>query len=269
MQILTPSIQSLSATICHVMGIKLPLDLLEAPLEQVLAEHQRQLGSAQIRKCLVYAPDAMGRHLYHHDRELMDSFELAAPIRVELRAVMPSVTPVCFASMFTGLAPALHGIQTYSKPVLSCQTLFDYLVQAGKRVAIVAVAESSIDLIFRQRPIGYFSEADDAAVTDRALELLKADQHDFLLVYHQDYDDALHESGPFSERALAAARRHAEASHILAEGLHQHWPSHDRMLVIAPDHGAHEMPDGSGDHGLEIPEDMDVDHYYGLFPARA
>jgi hypothetical protein len=33
--------------------------------------------------------------------------------------------------------------------VLACDTVFDALVRAGKKVAIVAVRDSSIDLIFR------------------------------------------------------------------------------------------------------------------------
>src|SRR5258706_14345046 len=56
-----------------------------------------------------------------------------------------------------------HGIKRYERPVLSCDTIFDALARAGKKVAIVAVRDSSIDLIFRERPIDYFSPTYDAA----------------------------------------------------------------------------------------------------------
>ena len=44
----------------------------------------------------------------------------------------------------------------YDKPVLRCETIFDSLVNAGKKVAIVAVRNSSIDSIFRERTIDYY-----------------------------------------------------------------------------------------------------------------
>ena len=32
-------------------------------------------------------------------------------------------------------------------------------------------------------------------------------------------------------------------------------------MVFAPDHGAHVDPEGRGDHGVDIPEDLEVFHY--------
>ena len=45
-------------------------------------------------------------------------------------SVMPSVTPVCFASMYTGVMPDVHGIKFYTKPVLKIETFFDVLIKA-------------------------------------------------------------------------------------------------------------------------------------------
>jgi predicted AlkP superfamily phosphohydrolase/phosphomutase len=64
-----------------------------------------------------------------------------APIEISLQSVTPPKTPVCFASLFTGAAPDQHGIRKYEKPVLKCDTLFDALIRAGKRGAIVAVRD--------------------------------------------------------------------------------------------------------------------------------
>ena len=37
-------------------------------------------------------------------------------------------------------------------------------------------------------------------------------------------------------------------------------------LVVAPDHGAHfDEALGVGSHGLDIPEDMQVSHWYGIY----
>lgn len=57
---------------------------------------------------------------------------------------MPSVTPVCFASMYSGVMPEIHGIMRYEKPVLKIKTVFDALAAAGKRCAIVSTEGDSI-----------------------------------------------------------------------------------------------------------------------------
>ena len=116
----------------------------------------------------------------------------ASDVQVELRSMTPPKTPVCFASMFTGAPPEVHGIRKYERPVLTCDTLFDALARAGKRAAIVAVRDCSMDIIFRSRPIDYFTEDYDPQVTERALELVRDGNHDFIVAYNQEYDDTLH-----------------------------------------------------------------------------
>ena len=69
-------------------------------------------------------------------------------------------------------------------------------------MAIVAVADSSIDRIFRNRNIDYFSEIYDKQVTSRTIQLIKANVHDFIVAYHQEYDDALHRSTPESKQVF-------------------------------------------------------------------
>jgi hypothetical protein len=167
--------------------------------------------------------------------------------------------------MFTGAPPRVHGITVYQKPVLTCDTLFDALIRAGKRPAIVAVANSSIDLIFRDRQMDYFSERYDPEVTQRTVELLRAGEHDFILSYHQEYDDALHATSPKSESSMRAAGNHVSAFAALAETARSAWAEHDHAVVFAPDHGAHvDIETGAGTHGQDIPEDMHVRHCYGF-----
>lgn len=259
------TIQSLTPTLCRLAGVPCPEGLplaLPAPLEAARLSFEGRHAT----RSLIFAPDALGRHLLHYDPALLAPLTLHAPLKAELQAVMPSVTPVCFASMYSGLSPAEHGIRSYAKPVLSCDTIFDYFARAGKQVAIVAVADSSIDHIFRMRPIEYYSESYDGEVVARCLQLLGENRHDLILAYVQEYDDQMHETGPFSEQALAAVRRNVAAFGELAAAAREAWRGHDYVLVVSPDHGAHLEANGTGDHGQDRPEDMEVDHYYGLWP---
>jgi hypothetical protein len=257
------TIQAVTPTLCHLLGLDLPALCTVPPVDFVLRAAHAGLGGARIDRCLVYAPDAIGNHLQAGYSDLFAEIARLAPTTVALRAVFPPKTPVCFASMFTGAPPADHGIRKYERPVLQCDTLFDALVRAGRRTAIVAVTDSSMDQLFRGRDVHYFSESDDKDVTARTLALIAADRHEFIVVYHQEYDDLLHETTPFSDSAIRAFRNHVNAFRTLVDATEESWLGHDRVIVFAPDHGAHIGPETmTGTHGDDIPQDMELRHFY-------
>jgi hypothetical protein len=256
------SIAAVTPTVCSLMGI--PPVPGEKPIARVLEAAWETFSEGSAERCLVFAPDALGSHL-GGEEGLFDRVRRAAPLEVPARAVFPPKTPVCFASMFTGLPPEEHGIRRYEKPVLACGTLFDRLAAAGRRVAVVSVAECSIDVIFRGRPVLYFSEEYDPGVVRRTVSLLEEDRADFILAYVQGYDDALHRTTSFSPEALAAARENVSQFLETAEAFDRCWSRFNRALLFAPDHGAHTSPTTlRGDHGEDIPEDMELSHFYGF-----
>ena len=259
------TIQAVTPTLCRLMGLEPPDLCAVHPLQRILAAAHTRLDGARTERCLVYAPDAIGDHLQAGSPELFAEIVSLAPVSVRLRAVFPPKTPVCFASMFTGASPAGHGIRQYEQPVLRCDTLFDALVRAGRRAAIVAVTGSSIDRIFRGRDVDYFSEAYDPDVTARTVDLMEADEHEFILAYHQEYDDCLHETTPFSDSAILAFRHHVAAFRKLVAAADRSWQRHGRVVVFAPDHGAHLDPaTGTGTHGEDVPQDMELRHFYSF-----
>jgi hypothetical protein len=218
-----------------------------------------------IERALVFAADALGARLVEDFPEAFAPVLAHAPIQVRARAVLPSVTPVCFASMFTGAPPETHGIRKYEKPILACDTLFDALTRSGRTVAIVAVQDSSIDRIFRNRPIDYFTERYDPEVLDRARSLVRGDRHDLILVYQQEYDDRMHASVPRSPEALAAMENHVKSFDALAAVAGERWSDRPHALCFLTDHGTHIDPDtGRGTHGSDLPDDMDVVLFWGL-----
>jgi hypothetical protein len=262
------TIASLTPTVCHLLGVRVPALASEPSLASVNEQAAARLGSARVQRCLIYCPDALGDHLWSRFPDAVAAITSHCPQRIRLSSVVPPKTPVCFASVFTGATPDGHGLRKPERPVLTCDTLFDALVRAGKSVAISAVRGSSIDLIFRNRAIDYFSEDYDADVTSRALTILEADSHEVVVVYHQEYDDQLHRTEPFSVSCRQAFRNHVSSVQRLAQAAQAAWCAHDFAFIIAPDHGAHADPEsGTGDHGLNIPEDMCVSHWYGLYPS--
>jgi hypothetical protein len=256
----------LPATACALFGIEPPQLAEPLPHPSVMHEAARsESNMPPIQRMLIYAPDALGRQFLSAHLEELQRIRQVARCELPLLSVMPSVTPVCFASMFTGALPSLHGIQRYEKPVVTTDTLFDALLRAGKRVAIVAVRNSSIDIIFRGRELDYFTEDYDPQVTTRALELIEGNAHDFILAYHQEYDDMLHKTTPYSAECIAAFRRHVDSFAVLAEATTEHWRSVHHALAFTPDHGAHVDPQtGKGTHGSDCAEDLQILHFWSL-----
>ena len=258
------AIASVTPTLAALMGVEPPGLSSAAPVEELLGEAGRK-DIDLIERCLVYCPDAVGTAAIEENPSLFGPLRVAAPVGVQLRSVFPPKTPVCFASMFTGAPPEVHGVQRYEQRVLECDTLFDALLRGGKRIAIATVKGSSMEVLFNGRGIDIYAEVDDQQVTARAVGLIEDDRHDLVIVYHQEYDDILHKMGLKSAEALSAIKRHVKAFKHLVEACHSGWSRYARMMLFAPDHGAHvHEATGTGDHGEDIPEDMEVTFFAGL-----
>ncbi|MHC4601266.1 MAG: alkaline phosphatase family protein [Planctomycetota bacterium] len=265
MTVQRPSIASVTPTLCALLGVEPPGLSEGGPLSSVLNGWRETWDERLAERCLVFAPDAIGEGLVGACRDRFLPVQSHAPLEVPLRAEIPTVTPVCFASMFTGAPPEAHAIRAYEKPVLECDTLFDALLRAGKNVAIATVKDSSIDRIFRGRELDHYSEDYDPEVTARGLDLIEEDRHDFLLVYHQEYDDTMHATAPRDAKALRAMENHVRSFDRFARAAKSRWGERPGVLLFAPDHGTHVDPEtGRGTHGEAIPEDLEVLHFFGF-----
>jgi len=252
-------LRSFTPTLCQLMDVPKPKFA-----DQVAFAELIEASPNKKTKALIYCPDAFGLHALKRYPHLHQKIKSLSTHEISLRSMMPSVTPVCFASLFSGLAPAQHGIESYRKPVLTCQTVFDAFIAAGKKVALVAVKECSVDIIFRNRKMDYFSLDHDSLVTVKALELLEKDEHDLIIVYHQEYDDLLHASGPFSQVAEWALNNHTQTYELLVNAVKNKWKE-NYVIAFTPDHGAHVNPTtGLGDHGEDRDEDMSLRHFFVL-----
>ena len=107
-------------------------------------------------------------------------------------------------------------------------------------------------------------------MTQCTLAVLEAGEHDLFLAYHGEYDDTLHATSPFDQRAIQAARKHIAAFVELAQAAVRGWQRYNRTLLWAPDHGVHTDPvTGREDHGEDSAEDMEVVHFYGFYKSKA
>ena len=249
--------QSTCATIAALLGIEAPADAY-APCKQVVNYVEKRLGKPE--RVIMYNPDAIAHHLWQKYPDLYTPVLELSPLPVPICTVMPSVTPVCFASMYTGVSPEVHGIRKYEKPVLTCDTLFDCLIRAGKKCAIVSTAGDSISMIFLEREMDYFIYPTLEEVNEKAYELIAEDKYDLLVIYNANFDSIMHRYGPESPEALVALDHNCREYAALAELAEK--TGRKTALAFAPDHGCHEIDGGCGSHGLDMEEDLNILHFW-------
>ena len=260
------SLDTICDTLCYTMGIESPQHAAEKHPE-LTAYIDTALEGRKADRVFMYNPDAIAQWIYEKYPELFVSAEYHSGFKVPLRSVIPPKTPVCFATMYSGAQPEVHGIQKYEKPVLKIDTIFDALVRAGKKVAILASSTCSIGMIFLERKIDYFLMESIDAINAKAAELIMKDEHDFIVVYNGDYDYFMHDETPEGTRPLACLRSDSSMYAMFCEMIAANWKNHDTLVAFAMDHGCHyKQLSYGGTHGKDIPEDMEIVHFYKAFP---
>ena len=261
------SLDTICASLAYAMGITPPQQAAE-PCAALCSYADKALSGRKADRVFLFNPDAIAQWVYEKYPELTEEVTAEAEQKIELCSVMPSVTPVCFGTLYTGAQPEVHGIRSYKKPVITIDTLFDALLRAGKRPAIVADAGSSMSRIFLERDMDYFVMNTVEQVNAKAAELILRDEHDFIAVYNSNYDAVMHRVGPEGLKALGELRANSRTFGMFAEMIREHWKSHDTLLGFAMDHGCHEIDGGCGSHGLDMDEDLHIMHLYQAVPSE-
>ena len=260
-------ITSVTASALELFGLDVPEEI-EGANPVVTALAAKKLGDKKIDRAVIYNPDAVALWVYQKYTDKFTAAALVSDLALPMLSVMPSVTPVCFGSMYTGVMPSVHGIMKYEKPVLRVNTLFDGMIKAGKKAAIVSTANDSISMIFLEREMEYFIYDTPEEVNRKALELIDEDRFDLIVIYNGNYDGTMHRWGPESPESLAALDMNIAFYDELVTKINNQWKAHDVFYGFCPDHGCHEIDGGCGSHGLDMQEDMNVIHFYGIKTAE-
>ncbi len=261
-------ITQVAATITELMGITSPSNAQTAN-EIITRKAKTVLPDGEFfDRVLIYNPDAVALWLYAEYTDLLSAMLMNTDLQIPMQSVMPSVTPVCFASMYTGVDPEIHGIRKYEKPVLKIDTLFDEIIKAGKKCAIVSETNASISKIFLEREMDYFIYDTIEEVNSKAIELIQENKYDLIAVYNGNYDSTMHKHGPESAEALSVLKKNSDDFAALIDAARSEWKGHNVFYGFCPDHGCHEIDGECGSHGLDMDEDMNVIHAYGWWKAE-
>ena len=252
------NIRTIAPTIASLLDIPKFTDA--EPIPEVL---DRSGGT--VDRVLMYNPDAVAWWIFEKYHTLFEPI-LQDSLILPMESVMPSVTPVCFASIYSGLMPEDHGIRSYTKPVLTCETIFDALIKAGKKPVICSTGTDSISMIFRERDMEYYIFDTPDEVNAKAEELIRLNNHDLIVAYNGNYDSTMHKNGPEAEVSLDALRHNVAAYGHLTAVAEEAWGKAGLKYAAGfiTDHGCHEIDGQCGSHGLDMPEDMTVVHLWNF-----
>ena len=251
------SMVDVAPTVSTVLGVRTPAGAQGAPISEIL----RDLSEAT--RVAVLAPDAFGWFawtLWQHEMPYLQS--LHAEHSLILRSVMPSITPVNFATMVTGTDLDGHGVRTRDHD-FQCQTLFDVVRRAGGQSAAVGFeGYTGSTLLARYADIdGTTERGSDDLIVEKVLEIARSEGPEFVIAQLGRVDDVFHEFGPSSPEVVpmlrdtdARLRRLVKALRPLGYG-----------AIILADHGQHDIAaedrsDGDatpkrGGHGQDRDED--------------
>jgi predicted AlkP superfamily pyrophosphatase or phosphodiesterase len=261
------SLDTLCAALAYAMNIEAPACAAAANAD-LCTYIDNALGGQKCNRIFMYNPDAVAQWIYKKYPSFLSEVTTRTDLSLPLCTVMPSVTPVCFGTMYTGAQPAVHGIQAYVKPVITIDTLFDVLLRNGKKPAIVSTAKDSMSKIYLEREMDYYIYDTVEEVNAKASQLIMEDTYDFIAVYNGNYDSVMHKFGPESSEALGELRANARTFGVFFEMIKTYWGKHNTLVGFAMDHGCHEIDDECGSHGLDMEEDLNITHFYQALPAR-
>lgn len=261
------SLDSVCSALAYAMGIDAP-EKANQPSPELIQLIDSGFSGEKADRIFMYNPDAIAQWIYEKYSDYLACVREKAEFELPLCSVMPSVTPVCFATMYTGTQPEIHGIRKYEKPVLKLDSIFDALIRAGKKPVIIAEENSSMSKIYLEKDMDYFIYETIEEVNQKALEIIAEDKYDFIAVYNGDYDATMHRHGPENELSLEALKANATAFVEFSDAIKANWESHNTLIGFAMDHGCHEIDGGCGSHGLEMEEDLNIVHLYGAYPKK-
>lgn len=245
--------RSVAPTICMILGVRPPASNEVEALEEVV----ETMGA--VERLAVVVIDAFGASTWAAARLEVPTFNAMANRHLlHIRSLMPTITPVNFATMLTGAHPETHMIRDRTER-LTLETVFDVLREHGRVSATAARAVSSLGILispFADRP-GLAESNNDEEVCAIAVKAMEK-KADLLWVQLLDVDDAGHLHGPLSSEGVSAIHRDDAYLREIAETASRNGYG----LMVLADHGQHTVlkSDGSqeGTHGTNSDDDVYV-----------
>lgn len=239
-------------TVSAILRLPAPAQAKGAPIREIVADF------SSMKKVAIMAPDGFGMLAWGLWKDEMPYLgALHVRNSITLRSVMPSITPVNFATMVAGTDLTGHGMNTFNDDFV-CETLFDVLRKAKETSAGVGLnGYTGCELLGRFADIwGNAGDGSDDAVADKIIEIADGHRTSFLIAQLGRVDDVFHQYGPSSPSVAPML----QATDARLKRLVEHLKPLGYGIIILSDHGQHDItepgvPGTTGGHGTDMPED--------------
>ena len=248
------SMMDVAPTVSAILHLPAPAQAKGHPIPEIVA------GLTGVDKIAVLAPDAFGWFAWTlWQDELPYLRSLHARGSVILRSVLPSITPVNFATMVAGTDLEGHGVRTYDHD-FACETLFDVVRAAGGQSAASGLeGYTGSKLLARFADIdGTTAPGGDDLTVDKVIEIAEAHAPTFIIAQLGRVDDVFHKYGPSSPEVVPMLR----ATDARLKRAVEHLAPLGYGVIILADHGQHDIDDPTtpkkGTHGSDSDADCQV-----------
>ena len=242
----------LAPSICRILEIDIPKNAETTDLPEMVGDMEG------VKRLAVIVEDAFGVSTWEKAWDHSPFFNtLSALHYTHVSSVMPSITPVNFATMLTGASPEAHKIKDRTEKI-ELETIFDTMRAEGKTSGTAARRLSSLGILISPHADnpGIALSNTDQEVREIACRQIN-NHYDLVWVQLLDIDDASHKSGPHSFEAMKAVKRADNNLCRIAETAYREGYG----VITLADHGQHSITkDGrvEGTHGTDSYEDTTV-----------
>jgi predicted AlkP superfamily pyrophosphatase or phosphodiesterase len=227
------SMTCVAPTISKILGLRIPQQATGSIISEVLESLK------DIERIAVLAPDALGFLTWKRWKKHMPFLTSLASIHLlVLRSVMPSKTPVNFATIVSGCEISNHRVHTYDD-CFQCETLFDIIRKEGWKSAGVGQKDyTGSRLLGRNADIcGVGEPGGDEGVEKQILEISSKQNPHFIIAQLGRTDDVFHCYGVTSPKVIP----HLKEMDDRLQRLVKHLKDYRYGILILSDHGQHDF----------------------------
>lgn len=247
------SIKYFAPSMAQVLGA--PTNVFKTNPDALFSE-----SFGDVDKAVIYHPVCMGEAFVNSFPEVFEPLREKVGERLDIITQFPTDAAVCISSAYTGATMEEHGVRDKNYKV-GCFTLFDALSSVGKKCALITPSKSYYDRIFSTRAVDIIKTENDMDAINKALNLIKGNEYDYIAVINTDYESMTRVSGPFSKDSKKVAEAEVKAFCLLYDAASVYWQG-SSLVGFCPERGAHKTLFG-GRSGSANALDMNVTHFFG------
>jgi len=245
------SIKSVAPTSAYILGIRTPRGCKSQPIMDII-EDLKVTGSLAI-----IVLDALGLYPWYFHRKIMPFLTSIINRRLAIvKSIVPSKTPINFATIVSGVGLEIHGIYTFNDN-FRCETLFDVIRENGlKSMGCGRPNTTGANLLARYADIKCISpeDSDDSLMLSLINYVLKY-RPNYIIAQFIDPDNYFHRYGPYSDKVSKVLNKVDMRLKNIVKVLNKYY-----SILILADHGQHAIIDKNGEvkggHGESIEEDV-------------